>query len=393
MRTRSRAIVLFLLVAIGAGAAGIIWHSVTRVRTIESTAEVAASRLDAVVERTARFDAALQAFLGRRDASVAWFTSASDVVADLDARAAELDAALPGIAMTERARLAEALQRARETVDGARANFDAGSTLMALDAVESNGRPAAAALWSELSALRSAFRADAETAQRQWWRRAGSAGGVWALSWAIGLLWLARSRPAPSIPAATPAEPAAEMAAMPTPPAPAAPAPSLADLAEVCERIGRIRDSSEIAPVLARCAGVLHATGLVLWARDGDALVVGAAHGYPDGLARRLGRVALADENLLTRAWHTARPQTAAAADGRRAAVAAPLVGAHGPAGVLAAELMPDVDVETAAGAARLVAGQLGMVLGEAVETVAATAGAQGSAGDTPAATPNALAG
>ena len=125
----------------------------------------------------------------------------------------------------------------------------------------------------------------------------------------------------------------------------------------------------------------------MLWVRDADGLVVGAAHGYPDSLAQRLGRVALADENLITRAWHSGRCQTSPAGGGRRAAFAAPLVGATGPVGVLAAELTSDADLEAVAGPARLVAGQFAAVLGE---TAADT---QGSAGDPAVATPNALAG
>lgn len=386
---RLRAVLLALLVLIGVSAAATIWYSFTWTQVLTSTHEVASLKLDALVERASRFDAALQLFLRGREGDLAWFTGTSALVDELQTRAAELDEAIPGVAMAPRARLAEALQRARETVDGARANFDAGSTLMALDAVESNGQPATASLWSELQALRVAVAAETAAARVRWWQRAGAAAAVWALTWAAGLAWLARWRPLTVTEVrAEPAKPIV-LENPPVEPAPPArpPPPPLAEVADVCEHIGRLRDAADVPLVLTRSAALLRASGLVLWVRDADALVVGAAHGYPDGLAQRLGRVALADENLITRAWHSGQCQISTAGAGRRAAFAAPLVGAGGPMGVLAAELAPDADMESVAGSARLVAGQFAAVLGESA------AGTQGSTGDPAAATPNALAG
>ena len=387
---RLRAVVLVLLLLAGVGAAATIWYCYTWTQVLASTHEVGSLKLDALVERAARFDAAVQLFVRGRDGDLSWFTATSALVADLEARAAELDAALPGVAMAPRARLAEAVQRARETVDGARANFDAGSTLMALDAVESNGQPATTSLWSELQALRVAVATETAAARQRWWQRAGAAGAVWALAWAAGLTWLARQRSivvteVRTEPAAAPV--AVENPAVEPPPRARPLVPPLSEVADVCERIGRLRDASDLPPVLTRSAALLQASGLVLWVRDADALVVGAAHGYPDGLAQRLGRVALADENLITRAWHSGQCQTSLAGEGRRAAFAAPLVGAGGPVGVLAAELAADADMEAVAGSARLVAGQFAAVLG------GSAAGTQGSAGDPAVATPNALAG
>jgi hypothetical protein len=377
--SRAQVLVLIVLLTIGLSAAATIWYSYTWTQVLASTHEVASLKLDTLVERTSRFDAAIQLFLRGREGDVTWFTGTSALVDDLQSGAAELDAAMPGVAMAPRARLAEALQRARETVDGARANFDAGSTLMALDAVESNGQPATASLWSELQALRVAVAAETAAARVRWWQRAGAAAAIWALTWAAGLAWLARRRPTTETEVRT--EPVAapivveSRAVEPAPPA-RPPPPRLAEVADVCEHISRLRNAADVPPVLTRSAALLQASGLVLWVRDADALVVGAAHGYPDGLAQRLGRVALADENLITRAWHSGQCQTSTAGAGRRAAFAAPLVGASGPVGVLAAELAPDADLENVAGSARLVAGQFAAVLGEsAVATPNALAG------------------
>lgn len=364
-----------MLAAIGLGAGGAVWYCLAAVQRLEATHELASRQIDVLVERAVRFDVSLEDFEAQRDVDFGWHTSASSLLDELQTAAAELDATLPGVAMSPRARFAELLQRARETVEGARANFDAGRMLMALDVVETNGRPASAAMLSELATLRGSVRAETAAAQRQWVQGAAAAAGAWALTWAIGLVGFASKRAAANETEAVAAPPPSE------PPAAVEEAPArstlpLDEVADLCERIGRVRETAELPALLARSASVLRATGLVLWVRDGDALVAGASHGYPDGLAERLGRVPLADENLITRAWHSARCQTSPAAAGHRAAFATPLLGRAGPFGVLAAELASDADLRTSGEAARLVAAQFASALGE---TAADT---QGAAGD-----------
>ena len=387
---RAHTVVLVVLATIGLSAAGVGWYCVTRAQVLSATHEVAAAKIDALVERASRLDAAFQSFESR-GIDHSWFVATAGLVADLHARAAELDSAIPGVAMAPRAQLAEDLQRVRETVDGARANLDAGQTLMALDVMESNGKPASAAVGAELPALRTAVSAEIAALQRRWWQRVAGAGGAWAVTWAVGLLWFSRRRvPAESLEERTalfglpsPAESGAVEAAPLAPPA-GQPVQALDEVADVCERIGRVRDASELPDLLEEAAAVLHADGLVLWTRDADGLVVGAAHGYPDNVAQRLGRVPLADENLITRAWHSGRCRTSAADPdaGLRAAFAAPLVGTTGPVGVLAAELSSDADFGSVIARARLVAAQFAAVLGET------GADTREDAGDPPPVTP-----
>lgn len=377
--SRARSVVLVLLAAIGLGAGGALWYCLAAVQRLQSTHELASRQIDVLVERAVRFDSSLENFEAQPDVDFGWHKSASSLLNELQAAAAELDATLPGVAMSPRARFAELLQRARETVEGARANFDAGRMLMALDVVETNGRPASTAMLSELAMLRGSVLAETAAAQKQWLQRAAAAAGAWALAWAIGLVGFASRQAAPeeAVAVAAPPPPSEPPAAIEQAQAP--PAYTLGEVADLCERIGRVRETAELPALLAGSASVLRATGLVLWVRDGEALVAGASHGYPNGLAQRLGRVPLADENLITRAWHSGRCQTSAAAAGHRAAFAAPLLGSAGPFGVLAAELAPDADPKASGEAARLVAAQFASAVGE---TAADT---QGSAGDQPA--------
>jgi hypothetical protein len=376
--SRSRIAALICLVVLGLGAAGVVWYSVTHAQVLASTHELASLKVDALVERVARLDAAMQSFQDAPAVDVSWFATASALVNELHTRAAELDAALPGIAMAPRARLAETLQRTRETLDGARANFDAGRALMAYDVVETDGKPAAAALWAELSAIRGATAAELSGVQRMWWQRAAAAIGAWALAWLVGLIWLARRQAPAAVAESRLEEPPAPPEVVEAPALPASPSPTVQAVADLCERIGQARDVSELQSALAQTAAVVQASGLVLWVRDEEALIVGAAHGYPDSVAQRLGRVMLADENLITRAWHTSQCQTSPATAGRRASFAAPLLGATGPVGVLAAELVAGAEPDSVVGPARLIAAQFATMLGE---TAAVT---PPSAGDTP---------
>lgn len=358
------------LVAVALVAGGVAGYSVWREGTATRTGGAAAAQLDGLVERAARLDATLSAYGAPRVADALWYTQTAGLLQELYAESGALDSTLTGVAMMPRARLAEALQGAAEAVDRARANFDSGRALMALDVLESEGRPAAAAAATALGTIRKAAN-DELTATRNTWRlRAGGALAAWLVIWAVGLLWLNRratqaagAAPAPSIDAGPAVAPVAPMA-------PASPATSLRNLglvAEVCEAIAHVESAEELPPVLGRATHALGATGVALWGRDGDALVVLASYGYPDGLAQRLGRVALADENLLTGAWHGRQPLTASAPTGHKAALVSPVLGVTGAIGVLAAEVPSGTESDPQiVASARLIAAQLSTVLGEA---------------------------
>jgi hypothetical protein len=263
--------------------------------------------------------------------------------------------------------LAEALQAAAEAVDRSRANFDSGRALMALDVLESAGRPAADALSAALGTIRKATREEL-TATRDTWRlRAGGALAVWVLTWSFGLVWLVRRNAqlagSASIDPGVGADSAVAVAPL-TPPSRSAGVRDLNVVAEVCEAIAHVESAEELPRALARATHAIGATGVALWGRDGDALVVLASYGYPEGLAQRLGRVALEDENLLTGAWHTRQPLTASAPAGQKAALVSPILGVTGTIGVLAAEVPSGMESDPqVVASARLIAAQLSTVL------------------------------
>ena len=378
------------LVAVALVAAGAAWYCLSREVAATRAETAAATELDTLVERAAGFDGALRAYGASRLADALWYTQAAGLLEELRAHAGVLDSTLTGVAMMPRARLAEALQGAAEAVDRSRANFDSGRALMALDALESAGRPAADALSAALGTIRKATR-DELTATRDTWRlRVGGALALWVLTWSFGLVWLARRNAqlagAASIDPGAGADGAVAVAPL-APPFPAARVRDLSVVAEVCEAIAHVESAEELPRALARVTHAIGATGVALWARDGDALVVLASHGYPEGLAQRLGRVALEDENLLTGAWHTRQPLTARAPAGQKAALVSPILGVTGTIGVLAAEVPSGMESDPqVVASARLIAAQLSTVLGEARPKAQGSRPNRESEGDAPAA-------
>lgn len=381
------------LIIVGLFAAAAVAFSFVQDATLATLERQAASEVDALVAGSARFGAALRTFGLTRESEDQWFSRTSTLVTELHQRALQADATLAGIATTPRARVAENLQAAGETLERARANTEANRNLMARDVIESNGYPAADALDGSLRALRAAT-ADEIGGSRATWRAAAAlALAGWALVWGLGLLWLARLRhDAPPMPAALDTRPrpvaaeppapavAAPVTAMSEPEPelsqPATPQPAMRDsgtVADACEVVARVTDARQLGPALEGIAQALGASGLVLWMRDGDVLAAAAAHGYPPGLPQRLGPVAAGDQNLIARAWQERASQTAPEAPGQRAAVASP-IGATGLiTGVLAAELPlgREADADLVA-TSRILAAQLSLVLGEAAVNGAA---------------------
>ena len=65
-------------------------------------------------------------------------------------------------------------------------------------------------------------------------------------------------------------------------------------MAALCGDLARITDTRALPALLERAAGILDATGIVLWIADPDGRELSpiVVHGYPPQLATRLGNLA-----------------------------------------------------------------------------------------------------
>jgi hypothetical protein len=122
------------------------------------------------------------------------------------------------------------------------------------------------------------------------------------------------------------------------------PALDLVPAAELCAEIARADSGEALAALVERAAGVIGASGVVVWLAGGDnELVPVLAHGYGPHARGLLGTLPLSEENVTTRAWHSGAVQ-GVDGDGRsRAALAAPMFQGARRTGVLSVELIDGV--------------------------------------------------
>src|SRR5207237_7215412 len=122
-------------------------------------------------------------------------------------------------------------------------------------------------------------------------------------------------------------------------PMPAEPSVDLQAVATVCNDLARVVDTRALPALLERTAGVLDASGIILWIADPDGreLAPIVTHGYASNLVARLGTIGRDAENVTAAAYRTSLLQTLRADASSNGAIAAPLVTPTGCVGVMAA--------------------------------------------------------
>jgi len=154
--------------------------------------------------------------------------------------------------------------------------------------------------------------------------------------------------------------------AAPEPPEPT-PAIDLPGVAQLCGEMARLVDTRALPGMLERTAGLLDASGIVLWIADPDGreLAPIVTHGYSRRLVTRLGTIPRAAENATAAAFRTCLLQTVDTDSVSNGAIAAPLVTPSGCVGVMAAEIRNGRERQEAVlAAAGIVAAQLATLVG-----------------------------
>jgi hypothetical protein len=148
---------------------------------------------------------------------------------------------------------------------------------------------------------------------------------------------------------------------------PKPPLVSLTSVASLCGDLARVSDTQALPRLLERTAGVLDATGIIVWIADPDGRELSPilVHGYPPQLAARLGNIARDAENVTASAYRSALLQTLKGDTISNGAIAAPLVSAAGCVGVMAAEMKNGGEQqEPLLAAATIIASQLATLVG-----------------------------
>jgi transcriptional regulator with XRE-family HTH domain len=138
------------------------------------------------------------------------------------------------------------------------------------------------------------------------------------------------------------ADSAAPVAADTAPVKPLAPAePDLLGAAHLCTELGRVDETSEVAPLLEEAAKILGAVGLIVWVWDplASELRPALAHGYSDKVLAQLPRVRRETDNATAAAFRSAHTCVVRSSDVASGALVVPLKTPTGCVGVFAIEL------------------------------------------------------
>ena len=346
-------VVLLFLVAAGAGA--FAWNVERQLSALSSLEHAASARFDTIVQSIARFDAVQQQFEPAREPESDtsrqpesdWVARVKRVLSQIQSESKSLhSSAVAGSAARTfddvTGRVVSAVARAEE-------NLRDGHALMAADLLQDEARPGAEAMRAAVVEWRAAEGNAADTTRATLFQQLWAVlGGTLAL-WVIGVLLLApRQAVAAASTTSSLANPAGEVAIAPVAEPVPAPAPielpppvNLIPAAELCADIARVDSAEALASLVDRAAGVIGASGIVVWLTAGDdsELVPVLAHGYGPHLRAMLGTLPLSAENVTTRAWHTGRLQFVDGDARSRGGLAAPMFQGARRTGVLSVEL------------------------------------------------------
>ena len=382
-RTLRHGLVVLLFLS-AAGAAAFAWSVDQKLGAITTAEHSASSRFDALVQSVARFDAAQQLFDPARESETEWFARVRRLLTQIESQAKGLHSS-PASASAGRtfdditARVTSAVARAEE-------NLRDGHDLMAADLVQDEARPGAEAMRAAVIEWRAAEANGAETGRAALFQQLWAVLGGTLAFWTIGVLLLA---PRQTVTAAAPAslsilaEPAADTpiaADADVPPVqPSVPVEQVAALdlvpaAELCAEIARADSGEALAALVERAAGVIGASGVVVWLASGDELVPALTHGYGPHARGLLGTLPLSEENVTTRAWHSGDVQGVDGDARSRAALAAPMFQGARRTGVLSVELADGVKPDALPRAlTRILAAQFATAVSPQAETAASS--------------------
>lgn len=361
-----RLVLISLLFASLLFATFFFWNIEQRAAKAVVLAGDASSRVARMSDMIAGIGTAQQGYVAPGQLDEPWFEHASTLTTELtreirqareSLRSPESEATLQELTATLAA-LTAADERTRQ-------NLQLGQELMASDVIFSDGRNLLDAMIESLHDLQAAeqshLRAELTALARQRWLTLG----VFAVLWMAGLVVLSRR-------SADSSSEAGRVTEQPTTQrtAEAQPRPQhrinldLPAAAAICTDLSRITTTSALPGLLGRAAGVLDASGLILWISAGEQLFPVMAHGYSDAMLARMSPITRDAENAAASAWRTGQLAVVpAATTGGQGAIVTPLFGLHSCIGVLSAELRQGENSPSVQAVATMIAAQLSTVV------------------------------
>jgi len=354
-----------ILVAAGLGSVAWTWALARHVDQLETTGKQSAARID-------RLEAALDQFAhdelnyvasGQIDQQK--LTATSALTRQIVSESAWLLGGLAAGAAPSAGTVAQAVASLAEVDGRARENIRAGLDLMAADLLFTDTTRTRETLREQLRALRLAESGAVAEARatdlKQAWMVLASAAILFA--WALVRSARRSADVSSPLPSAAPEPDHVSFNVVATPDT--VPSIDLKEAAALCTAISRVQSEADLQPLLARAAGLLKATGVVVWMAAGEEMFPVAWHGYDSRQLSQLGPIGHSSLNAAADAWRTGTLQFVSGGPGSRSALVAPLLGIERCLGVLALEVPSgrEADAPTQA-VASLIAAQLSTVLG-----------------------------
>lgn len=152
---------------------------------------------------------------------------------------------------------------------------------------------------------------------------------------------------------------------------------SLPAVAMLCTKLARAVDCADLGPVLSDAVRLLDATGVIVWAWDGQRRVLrpSLAGGYTDAMLDHLPAVSADASNAIAAAFRSVEPYTVDSGADETGALVVPMTAPQGCIGVVALELRNGREHhECVRSAAQILAAQLATLLDFTPVAHAATA-------------------
>ena len=367
MQSRSvRLAVITVLLASILVAAFSLWNIEQRAAKAVALAGDASVRIARMSDTLAGIGTAQQGYVAPGQLDEPWFERASTLTTELSR---EIQQAPESLQSPESRATLQQLTASLATLTSAdqrtRQNLQLGQELMASDVIFSDGRNLLDAMIGSLRSLQageqSHLRAELNARARQRWLTFGAL----AVLWLAGLGALSRrSAGSSSVAGRVADQTTTQRAPEPQSRAQHRIGVDLAAAAAVCTDLSRITTTAALPGLLGRAAGVLDASGLILWISAGEQLFPVMAHGYSDDMLTRMGPISRDAENAAASAWRTGQLAVVpAATTGGQGAIVTPLFGLHSCIGVLSAELRQGENSPSVQAVATMIAAQLSTVV------------------------------
>jgi hypothetical protein len=142
---------------------------------------------------------------------------------------------------------------------------------------------------------------------------------------------------------------------------------SLQAVSKICTDFGRASDVEELKSLLGEAAGLMDASGLMVWvgSADGSELQPALAHGYTEEMVARIPTLRRSADNAAAAAFRSGKLQIVLAHEGSTSgAIVAPMLSSRGCVGVISAETQRGTETsESLQAMAAIFAAQLAGIL------------------------------